>query len=588
MKQRFWWWHAPPPLIASRIYLFSVEILRVIVMPNVISKHWISARTGGRSPVRLGSFRGCQRTWLAGACALLIHAALAAPLATGVPRIGWTSAKIMLRPGSRDTRGYAATVFHRRAYTVDLIDAHSGERSTSQIWFDTNRTGRWVRTLVAQVPDDPDQDGVMTPQIVVVPTSGHVVIAVADHTASGSKLLSFSNQSGSWQPLSLPLDSGPIHDAMAPSLAAHGKTVTIAFNADYVNSADVCGQQEGNIFLSTLTDGSSTWSLPKNVTKDYCKPGLLAVGPRLAYSPTGTLYMLYERSGDPNSLEQLAVRSGTLAAKTEEIIEPSPAAKNWGLISHSPYGFEAIAFDARGVAHVTYITSDGDSATPPRLMYAVRDPGGWRRTVLYQAAKRRANADVVPSATAIATGQTGVTVAFVGTANYPLGGEGSEAVYLMHTTGNGWSSPTNFTDSRHSDSSPILATSTGLMDLFLARDSLEYLYARQLPFPQITESLTGSAGIPPTYAADHTLTLKGSVAPAYRPETVIICLQHRLTAVRWGKCQNTSARTVVAAQSGAFTYRHGPLAAGQYRLRVAVRKTNDHLSGSRSFKFTIR
>ncbi len=555
------------------------------VMPN----NWIAARCGARLPIesRRASRRG-RRALLAAVSLLLMHAALAAPPAPSPQRIGWTGAKIVIRPGNNDTRGYAATAFRGHAYIVDITDAHTGGNSTSQIWFSTNRNGHWVRTLVAQVPDDPDQSGASTPQIAVVPASGHVVIAVTDDTASGAKLLSFSNQSGSWQPLALPLGSGSdaIHDAMAPALAAYGSTLTLAFNATYVDTTAVCSQQEGNIFLSTLTDGGNTWSQPRNVTQDYCKPGLFGQHPVLAYSPSGTLYMLYQYTGDPNSLNQLRLRSGTLAANTEEVIEPAPAADNWGL--NGQPGFYALAFGAQGVPHVVYWLGGGGSSIPGRLMYAVRGPGGWQRIVLHQAPKVAADTDVVPLAQAIASGETGITVAYVGTANYPLGGESSQAVYLMHLTGSGWSAPMNFTRSRNTDSTPVLTAADGLKHLFMLRDGVNYLYARELPYPQITERLADGA-TSAVYAAHQALNLSGGVAPASQPETVRVCLQRRLSAVRWGMCQSQGARTVIQAQAGQFTYTHGPLLAGQYRLRVAVPQTDDHLSGVGAWReFMVR
>ena len=555
------------------------------IMPN----NKVAACHGARLPIRSRhGARCCRRAWLAAVSVFLMHTALAASPAIHAPRLGWTAAKIVIRPGNNDTRGYAATAFRGHAYVVDLTDAHAGGNSTSQIWFSTNRGGHWVRTPVAQVPDDPNQNGALLPQITVVPASGHVVIAVTDDTASGAKLLSFSNQSGSWQPLALPLGSGSdaIHDAMAPALAAHASTVVLAFNASYVNSTSVCGQVEGNIFLSTLSDGGSTWSPPKNVTRDYCKPGLFGQHPVLAYSPSGTLYMLYQYSGDPNSLNQLRLRSGTLAAGTEEVIEPAPGAGNWGL--NGQPGFYALAFDAQGAPHAVYWLGGGSSSIPARLMYAVRGPGGWQRTMLYQAAKPGSNTDVASLAPAIAIGDSGISIAYAGTANYPLGGESSQAVYLLHATGSGWSAPVNFTRSRNTDSVPLMASSAGRMQLLMVRDGVDYLYARQLPFPQIVERLTGS-GTPPAYAAHRPVTLAGSVAPASRPETVRVCLQRRLSAVHWGMCQSRGERTAIQAQAGRFTYTQGPLPAGQYRLRVAVPQTDDHLSGVGAWRdFVVR
>lgn len=553
-------------------------------MYHIMSNNRVAARRGAcLSPKsRHVSGRG-RRTWLAAASVILMYAALAAQPAAGAPRLGWTAAKIVIRPANNDTRGYAAAAFQGHAYVVDLTDAHAGGNSTSQIWFSTNRSGHWVRTLVAQVPDDPDQNGALMPQITVVPASGHVVIAVTDDTASGAKLLSFSNQSGSWQPLALPLGSGSdaIHDAMAPALAAHGNTVTLAFNATYVDNTAVCSQVEGNIFLSTLTDGGNTWSQPRNVTQDYCKPGLFGQHPVLAYSPSGALYMLYQYSGDPNSLNQLRLRSGTLGANTEEVIEPAPGAGNWGL--NGQPGFYALAFDAQGAPHVVYWLGGGGSSIPGRLMYAVRGPGGWQRTVLHQAPKVAVDTDVVALAPAIASGDTGITVAYVGTANYPLGGESSQAVYFMHATGGGWSAPANVTRSAHSDSLPLLASSAGRMQLLMLRDGVDYLYARQLSFPRIVERLTAT-GVPPAYTAHQPVSLAGSVAPASRPETVRVCLQRKLSAVRWGTCQSQGARTAIQAQAGQFTYTYGSLPAGQYRLRVTVPQTDDHLSGAGAWR----
>ncbi|MHB8425346.1 MAG: hypothetical protein ACYDB9_09375, partial [Gammaproteobacteria bacterium] len=265
---------------------------------------------------------------------------------------------------------------------------------------------------------------------------------------------------------------------------------------------------------------------------------------------------------------------------------PAPAADNWGL--NGQPGFYALAFGEQGVPHVVYWLGGGGSSIPGRLMYAVRGPGGWQRTVLHQAPKVAVDTDVVPLAPAIASSDTGITVAYVGTANYPLGGESSQAVYLMHATGGGWSAPANVTRSAHSDSLPLLASSAGRMQLLMLRDGVDYLYARQLPFPQITERLADGA-TSAVYAAHQALNLSGGGAPASRPETVRICLQRRLSAVRWGMCQSQGARTVIQAQAGQFTYTHGPLPAGQYRLRVAVPQTDDHLSGAGAWReFMVR
>ena len=561
---------------------------------------------------------------------LVLHTARAASRVSGAPQVEWTKPEIVIRTGHSDTQGYAATAFHRRAYIVDVTDRQAGGRNVSRIWFSTNRSGRWNRTLVAKIVDDQGASGVTTPRIVVVPSSGHVVIAAIDYTASGSKLLSFSDQSGSWQPLTLPLEvkadssasagsraeappavggmvnaltnflsthiptpvgslggggqansdnasaAGTIEDAQVPSLAAYGDTVDLAFNANYAGTSSECSKNEGNVFLSVLADGEGTWSSPKNVTADLCQTSLFARSPILAYSPSGRLYLLYERTGDPSALRELALRSGTLAASTEQIVASAPASQNWGVL-HSLYGLEAIAFDARGGAHVTYITSNGENVTPPRLMFATGGPEGWGRTLLHQATKRWDDADVASVRTAIAAGETGTVVAFEGTVD----GAGTRSVYLLtHHPGQGWSSPENFTGKRDTDTSPKLAVSEGLMHLFIKREGVGYLYARQLPLPTISEQLQDASG--------DDLRFRGSVAPETGSETVRVCLQHKIAEHRWGKCQRDR---VVVNQVGAgqFTYRPRSLAAGRYRVRATVQETDDHLSGIGPWQaFTVR
>ncbi len=562
---------------------------------------------------------------------LVLHAARAASSVPGAPQVEWTKPKIVIRTGQSDTDGYAATVFHRRAYVVDVTDQQGGGLNVSRIWFSTNRSGHWKRTLVAKITDDQGASGVTTPRIVVVPSSGHVVIAAIDYSASGSKLLSFSDQSGSWQPLSLPLEvktdssasdgtraetspavggmvnaltsflsqhipttvgslggggeansdndtaAGTLADEQVPSLAAYGHTVDLAFNADYAGTSSQCSKNEGNVFLSVLTDGDGTWSSPKNVTEDLCQTSLFARNPILAYNPSGRLYLLYERTGDPSTLRQLALRSGTLAASTEQIIAPAPASQNWSVL-HSLYGLEALAFDAHGGARVAYITSNGENVTPARLMFATGGAEGWTRTLLHQATKRWDDADVAAVATAVAAGETGTVVAFEGTVD----GAGTRSVYLLtHHPGTGWSSPENFTGKRDTDTSPKLAVSGGLMHLFMKRDGVGYLYARQLPVPEISEQLQDASG--------DTLRLSGSVAPETSPETVHVCLQRKIAENRWGTCQRDRVIAANQVNTGQFTYQRHSLAAGRYRVRATVQETDDHLSGIGPWQdFTVR
>ena len=97
--------------------------------------------------------------------------------------------------------------------------------------------------------------------------------------------------------------------------------------------------------------------------------------------------------------------------------------------------------------------------------------------------------------------------------------------------------PVNFTRSRNTDSSPILVSSRGLMHLFMVQDGLDYLYARQLPFPQTAERLTDTGGSS-THPTRRPVALSGNVAPAYQPETVRVCLARQHSAMCWGVCKN--------------------------------------------------
>lgn len=484
---------------------------------------------------------------------------------------GWTRPKIVIPEARQDLRGYAATAYQGRAYVVDITDAHAGGRNTSQIWFSTNSTGKWVHSLVAALPDDPDTDGAAMPQIAVVPTNGlpgSVVIAFIDNTSAGGILLSYGNQFGRWEQLALISEvngDAAIHNEQAPAFAVIGGIVTLAFNATYMATTATCSQNGGNVFVSTLGNGASAWPPPRNVTQDYCQPSLFARSPVLAYDPSGVLYLLYQYSGDPNSLNGLRLRSGTLSAGTEEVVEPAPASGTWEL--NSALGLYAMTFDAHGVPQVVYRADAGSTAIAARLMYAVRGAGGWTCTVLHQADKPGADTDVASMPPAIAAGDSGITVAFVGAATYPLGGSGAQAVYLMNMNGGSWSPPVNITRSRYTDNTPILAVSNGLKHLFMLREGVGYLYARELPYPQISTRLAGVA------------TLSGGVTPATAPEVVSLCLEHMLSATRWSGCQSSGVHTAIQGGAGQFTHAFNGLAAGSYRVHVAVPETDDHLAG---------
>lgn len=494
---------------------------------------------------------------------LLPHATRAAP------RLGWTAPKVVISEPHADARGYAMTAFENRAYVVDLTDAHEGGKNTSQIWFSTDRTGKWQRQLVAAVPDDPGADGASAPQIAVLPASGDAVIAVVDGTANGSHLLTYSNQSGHWQPVSMPEGTGAdaFHNETAPSLATHGNTVALAFNASYVASTSACSQVEGNVFLSTLTSGQAAWVAPQNVTEDYCQPSLFAKYPLLAYGPSGTLFMLYQRSGDANALNQLAIRSGTLAAGTEQIIEPAPATGDWGL--NGQPGFYDLIVDGHGAPQVVYWLGGGSSAIPPRIVYATQTDGKWQRTVLHQAAKPGDGGDAAQMAPAIASGDSGITVAYTGA--YNSDSSANQAAYWMNSDGGPWSGPANITRSKHSDTAPALAVSEGLKHLFMLRDGDAYIYSHELPYPDIVQHQAG---------AGNTLDVSGSVSPSSAPEAVHVCLQRKLSATRWSACQGGEAKTQLQGKTGVFGHRLSGLAPGDYRFHVTVNETDDHLAGT--------
>ena len=504
----------------------------------------------------------------------------------------WTSTAAIARTGG-NADGYDATVYHRRAYVADITTLTSGANSYSRIWFSTNRTGKWTRQLVAKIHDDSNTGGGAVPRIVVIPASGHAVIVVMHaKDNNGSELLTFIEQpDGTWKQEQLPMETtaGAISAPSVPSLTAQGSMVAMAFSGAYSQSVAACPGQV-SAFVTKLTEGSGGWSKPRDVTADYCGPkGGYADDPVVAFGPSGSLFMIYQCTGDPNgSPGALCIRSGDM--ETEKVIGQNTA--NWSLGVHRLYD---LIVGPEGTPHIVYILKSGDNRQ--RLMYATKTAGGWTEDEIATGAHNTGVQAVSGPSMAqlmwpsLAIGASGPAVAYVGSVKYPLGGNTGLATFLMRESGGKWSKPVNFTKSKFEDAAPTLGASGGLLHLFMSREGGQnYLYAHEVPSPDITLSLSQTGrDNPVSFAAGKVITLKGTVGPSVSQERIKACMEKRITASRWAAPRCTFDAAQPKGNKAEFKHDYPKTAAGHYRLRVEVGETADHFAGASQWsEFTVK
>ncbi len=517
------------------------------------------------------------------ACAVLFLCA-SKSFSADTGSVRWTSPAAVVRTGG-NADGYDATVYHRRAYVADVTTLTSGANSYSRIWFSTNRTGKWTRTLVAKIHDDPNTGGGAVPRIVVIPASGQAVIVVMHATDNnGRELLTFVEQpGGAWRQEQLPMDTavGAISAPSVPSLTAQGTAVAMAFSATYSQGVSACSGQV-SAFVTKLTGGSGGWSKPRNVTADYCGPkGGYADDPVLAFGPSGKLFMVYQCQGDPNgSPGALCMRSGDFGPETEKVIGQNTA--DWSLDVHRLYDLKV---GAAGTPHIVYIMLGPDRRV--RLMYATRTAGGWMEDEIATGAHNTGvQGDAGPAMDqlmwpSIALGASGPAVAYVGSVKYPLGGNSSLATFLMRESDGKWSKPVNFTGSKFGDAAPILGASGGLLHLFMSRSGGQsYLYAHEAPLPLITFSLSQAGQKNPLrFAAKRTIMLRGTVGPSVSKERIKACMGKKMASSRWTAPRCAFEAAQLKGNEVEFKHDYLGTTAGHYRLRVEVGETTDHLAG---------
>lgn len=479
--------------------------------------------------------------------------------------LGWRPEETVFRwPGSSGD-GYAATVYKNRDYVADVATVRTGDRSYSEIRFSTNRSGKWERTLVAKIPDDPNTGGPL-PQITVIPASGHVVIVVIHPKSNGAEFVSYTNASGAWTPTAAPPAGGGPDAFVNPtslSLAADGSEATLAFNA---SSQDTnCAGQGAYIYLSHLKDGAPAWSGAKNVTADYCgAKGGFAKNPVLVLSG-GKDFIAYQCAGDPNgSPGAMCLRSGDLGGTSEEIVETNTP--DWGMAP----GLYALAVDG-GVPILAYVMNQNNQL---RLMTARKDSAGWKRTQLATGGSPKTS-QALSLAPAVAGEAARALVAYVGYAAWPLGGNNSQAVYMTaEETSGSFTKPWNFTRSKNSDATPVLASSDGFTHLFIERDGQSLLWSRQEPVPIIAAEAS-SRGL--------RAELKGTIAPASAPENLRICLEQILpgkpgSRETWKRLGCDETKTTPENGRASFTTAWPKLAPGRYRARAEAGLNDEHLS----------
>ncbi|MHB2026500.1 MAG: hypothetical protein ACYCPQ_07670 [Elusimicrobiota bacterium] len=502
------------------------------------------------------------RARVLGAAFLLVSGVLRSRAAAGKFELGWRPAQVVLRWKGSSGDGYAGAVFENRAFIAGVSTLHAGTQSYSVVRFTTNRSGKWESSFVAKIKDDPNTGGQTLPQIAVIPASGHVVIVVSHPTSSGSELLSFTNQSGAWESEPFPAPSGGVDGFVSPSfpsLAAGGSQALLAFNASVQDQN--CPGQGGYIFLSRFKDGAKSWSSAKNVTADYCgAKGGFAKDPVLALS-SATPFIAFQCAGDPNgSPGAMCLRSGDLGGASEEIVETNTP--DWGLAP----GQYALSADASGAPHLAYVMNQNNQL---RLMAATKEAGVWRRSQIAEGGSRKTG-QVLSLAPAIAAEGAGSEMAYVGYAQYPLGGNDSQAIFMLRDSPPGKpSKPWNFTRSRFSDAAPTLIPWQGLLHIFIERDGQSVLWSREEPIPLIKETLTQTGS---------RATLEGDIAPAASPEQIRGCLEKSLGPGRWTPCRYAAATARPSGGKSSFSIAWTALDSGNYRARAQAGLTDDHLA----------
>lgn len=503
------------------------------------------------------------------AMAMFLAAAfLTAARAAGFP-VGWRPPETIVRwPGSSGD-GYAGTSYKNREYVADVATTHEGAQSYSVIRFSTNRSGRWERSLVAKIKDDPDTGGQTLPQIAVMPVSGRVVIVVSHPKSGGDgELLTYANVSGAWTAVSAPkVGQGPdsYRAASLPSLAAAGSEAVLAFNASSPDSD--CSAQAGYIYLARLEDGAGAWSPAKNVTADYCGPkGGFAKAPILALSGGG-IFLAYHCAGDPNgSPGAMCLRSGDLGAASEEVVESNTP--DWGMSVPGVYALSV----ADGAPVLAYVMNQNNQL---RLMLARKSGKGWTRSQL-AAGGARQTGQVLSLPPALLIGSSGPEVAYAGYATYPLGGNNSQAIFLTREASKPW----NFTRSKFSDASPEMSSSGGFGHLFLERDGQSVLWSREEPLARIRGEVRVEAA---------RAKFSGTVEPASSPEKLRVCLEHKENKTPSGRakwkardCRDESTHPAGGRADVAEVW--PGLAPGRYRARIQARLTDDHLAGDGAWR----
>ncbi len=483
--------------------------------------------------------------------------------------LGWRPAQTALRwPGSSGD-GYAATAVDGRAYIADVRTVGSGQ-TASVISFSSENDGKWTRQVVAKVADDPGTGGATLPQLAVLPSGVAAVIVVSHPKAGGaSELLTYTNASGAWTRVDAPA-SGAGHDAYlnpsSPSLAVDGAEVVMAFNA---SSPDPdCPANGGYAFIARLSAGARAWSRAKNVTADYCSSaGGMAKAPLLRIAD-GKTFLAYQCAGDPQgSPGALCLRSADLGAASEKVVEKNTA--NWAMYVPGVYALTVVGGEPR----LACVFKDGGQST--RLTLSARAADGWRESAIAAGAGARKTGEVLGGMPpAMISGASGDDVAYVGYAEYPLGGSASQAVFLAKTSAEGAAGkPWNFTRSRSSDAAPSMASSRGAGYLFFERDGQSVLWSKEEPFARIESRVDADRA-----------SFSGTIAPARSSEILRVCLERAAAEKdakrdRWQAAGCRSIRDEASGAEAKFVVAWKKLAPGRYRARAQAPLTDDHLAG---------
>ncbi len=483
--------------------------------------------------------------------------------------LGWRPAQTALRwPGSSGD-GYAATAVDGRAFVADVRTVGSGQ-TASVIGFSAENDGKWTRQVVAKVADDPGTGGATLPQLAVLPSGAGAVIVVSHPKAGGgAQLLTYARASGAWTRVDAP-PAGAGRDAYlnpsSPSLAVDGSDVVMAFNA---SSPDPdCPANGGYVFVSRLAAGARAWSPAKNVTADYCSSaGGMAKAPLLKIAD-GKTFLAYQCAGDPQgSPGALCLRSGDLGAASEKVVEKNTA--DWAMYVPGVYALTVVAGEPR----LACVFKDGGQAT--RLTRSIKTADGWRETAVASGAGARKTGEVLGGMPpAMISAEAGDELAYVGYAEYPLGGSASQAVFLAKTSAEGAAGkPWNFTRSRFSDAAPSMASSRGAGYLFFERDGQSVLWSKEEPFARIASRVDAGRA-----------SFSGTIAPARSSEILRVCLERAAAEKdakrdRWQAAGCRSIRDEASGAEAKFIVNWKDLAPGRYRARAQAGLTDEHLAG---------